>query len=317
MRAGLRCLVAALMLGSLPAMAGEGADLLQRIGQAVRGLNYEGTIVYHAVGAMETLRVVHQVIDGHEQEYLQSLDGAASEVIRDGEDVVCLLGESGVMLAGHRAVNTDFLSRWAALPADLERYYEITVEAGERVAGRDARLLRIDSRDDLRFGHRIWFDESNGLPLRTELVGAEGPPLEVMMFTELKLWPVADPARLADVLDRMRAALVEVGQEEPPAAPPRLQWQIPAMPDGFVMIDLRRQSLPGSDNRVDHMVYSDGLATVSVYVEDPATSMAMAGGRSLGAVNTFAVRDGARQVVVVGDVPMTTVRMIGESLRPE
>lgn len=316
MRGLIRGLAAVLLLSALPAAAGEYTALLERIGQAVRGLNYEGIIVYRGAGTMETMRIVHQVIDGREQEYLQSLDGTAREVVREGDRVVCLLDEDRVVLVDHRVAGADFPSRWAMLPAGLERYYEITATLRERVAGRAARLLRIQSRDALRYSHRIWVDEASGLPLRTELVNRDGPPLEVMMFTELQLWPEPDPELLADVLGRMRVALAGASPAARPSTPAVGQWRITALPDGFVAIDQRRQNLPGSDVLVDHLVFSDGLATVSVYVEFPAMSEAMAGGRRLGAVSTYAVRDGERQVVVVGDVPMATARLIGDSVQP-
>ena len=304
-----------LLLASGPLLAAvDGAEQLARIGHAVRNLNYSGTIVYQEGEAMQSIRIVHQLVDGREQEYLQSLDGSAQEVMREGDRVVCLLGQDGPALIGHRDGSGDFPSRWAALPDDLSRSYDLYVGERGRVAGREARLLRIDSRDDLRYDHRIWFDEASGLPLRTELVGSGDVPLEVILFTDLQLWPDSDPARLADVLGRARTVLDAMETSAPVPMPPT--WQVRELPEGFTLIATRRESMPGIESQVEHLVYSDGLATVSVYVEIPATS-AMTGGRMIGAMSTFAQHDGNRQVVVIGDVPMETARRIGESVAPK
>src|SRR5262249_11103428 len=82
------------------------------------------------------------------------------------------------------------------------------------------------------------------------------------------------------------------------------------------------QMMPGSDDPVAHLVYSDGLATVSVFVErrvlqapaalspPPAPGVAQVGSSS--AFST--VREGSK-VTAVGEVPPETVKSIANSVR--
>ena len=50
---------------------------------------------------------------------------------------------------------------------------------------------------------------------------------------------------------------------------PAGDWQARELPPGFRMTARSTQSLPGSSRPVTHLVFSDGLASVSVFVEEP------------------------------------------------
>jgi len=68
---------------------------------------------------------------------------------------------------------------------------------------------------------------------------------------------------------------------------------------------------------VEHLVYSDGLAAVSVFIEktDRPAGVGSKGPSRMGAIHAYSkVMDG-EQVTVVGEVPESTVAMIGESVK--
>jgi sigma-E factor negative regulatory protein RseB len=70
-----------------------------------------------------------------------------------------------------------------------------------------------------------------------------------------------------------------------------------------------------SHTPVNHLVYSDGLAMVSVFVEALVDGEeVLQGYSSRGAVNAFSRVAGDHQITVVGEVPLTTVRRIAASV---
>ena len=61
-------------------------------------------------------------------------------------------------------------------------------------------------------------------------------------------------------------------------------------------------------------MYSDGLATVSVFIESPTSEAEVAGGFSrIGSANAYSHVFGGRQITAVGEVPMVTVESIATS----
>jgi len=312
--------VVALLLFLPPAFAGAVSATLHeltRMTEAVTGLNYEGTFVYEHAGALETMRIVHQADSDGEREHLVSLDGDRREVVRDRDDAVCILGDAKPLLLSRLESRSAFPGRPRGDIDLLQGHYSIEQGDMARVAGREARALVIRPQDDLRYGYRLWLDEATRLPLRSELVNADGEVLERVVFTEIKVLDSADPAQAKAILARKAWARDVIGQV--PAQQPvesARRWQVTDLPPGFELIDYR--TFPAAKGRggVDHLVFSDGLATVSVYVEPVSDERPLNGVHQSGAVSTFALVRDTYQVVVVGDVPMATAHTIGNTVRP-
>ncbi|HEY5623266.1 MAG TPA: MucB/RseB C-terminal domain-containing protein, partial [Gammaproteobacteria bacterium] len=91
-----------------------------------------------------------------------------------------------------------------------------------------------------------------------------------------------------------------------------------SMPDGFALSDESNRPIAGSEYPVEHLVYSDGLAIVSVFIEDPQNDTDVVEGHTrVGSANAFSLNVGGRQVTAVGEVPRRTVESIATSLRPQ
>ena len=86
--------------------------------------------------------------------------------------------------------------------------YRLSEESRTRISGREARVLVVEPQDDLRYGYRVWIDESSAMPLKTQLQTAAGRVVEQLVFTELSLARARRGQRLAaGVLDaRFQAA---------------------------------------------------------------------------------------------------------------
>ena len=97
------------------------------------------------------------------------------------------------------------------------------------------------------------------------------------------------------------------------------QWAAVRLPAGFTLNARLMRKLPAREQPVEHLVYSDGLAVVSVFIEKAeakAESSVLSGLTHMGAVYAFGKVIDGHQVTVVGEAPALTVDMIGASVGP-
>lgn len=293
---------------------GSAQGWLESMVEAVRSQTYEGVFVYRYRGELQSMRILHRIQDGVEQERLFALSGSRRKVIREGEKVTCVLPDvESVVVNRRRAANplTD------VLPMDvdtLEGTYRFEVEGQGRVAGREAVRIGIQPVDQYRYGYRLWVDRASRLLLRADLIGGDGEAVEQLMFTEIHVRDSLPDAAFADSVQEDGFTWYEHGGKSAPASGDS-RWRITELPPGF---ELRGREWIGGDGAgaSEHHLYSDGLATVSVYIEPNTDEAGFVGSSAMGAVSAFGRVVAGHQVVVVGEVPARTVRMIGRGIEP-
>jgi sigma-E factor negative regulatory protein RseB len=293
----LAALAVALAVG-VPAAHAEDdpAVWLERMAVALERNDYEGTLVYVHDGEVEAMRVVRTHSEAGPREVLTALTGERREIVREGASARFTLAGGRLVLAG---VIPDSGPGESRRPGAAEQY-ELLVVGTDRVAGHDSAVLDARPRDDSRYGYRLWLEAASGMLLGSRTFGADGEPVEQLMFTELRLTPAAT------------AAAGEAPQALVAATTAEVAWRAEAMPPGFRLI-----AIPPGDAGTHHLVYSDGLASVSLYIE-PQQAGALPPGMTArrGAVGLVGrALDGFR-VVVVGDLPAPTLDRIAASVVP-
>lgn len=303
-----------LAIPSAHAWFGENPDAwLKQMETALKTVNYHGTFVYIHDDQAETMRVYHRVGPDGTRERLISLNGSAREVLRDDDEVKCILPDDKAVFVEKRH-NRGTVARGIPLnAANNTEHYEFQLLGTGRIAGRDARLVAINPRDELRYGYRLWLDQATGLPLRSELVNDEGQPIEKMMFTEITVGgEIADELLESSVPGEDFKWHVRTSDKETVLqnnSPVRFE----TLPAGYAIVSAESR---GEDKLPSyHLVLSDGLASVSVFAEPLQEGKpALAGLSRLGAVNAFGVRLPKHHVTVVGEVPEATVAAIAEAV---
>jgi len=286
---------------------------LQRMGEAVENSSYEGTFVHFIKGdTAETLRIVHRVTEtGRVSERLISQDGSGREIIRNDDEVRCIL-ENEKSVVVEKRESSPLLSSLPNYRRELDALYRFESVGRDRVAGRDTRVIEVRPRDEFRYGHRLWLDEQTAMPLRSELIDNSGAMVEQVRFTSIT-WRdnISDEelkSRLPDetyTLDVQKPADIRADASD---------WQAEALPRGFKLTVARTHD--AEEQKVDHYVYTDGLASVSVFVEPTqADAEPMSGLSAIGSANAYATTVDGYQVTAVGEVPPSTVEMIGASLK--
>jgi len=309
----------ALLAFSSAATAGAGAySWLMKMNQATRTLNYDGTFVYQHGDQLEAMRIIHAVRDGSVRERLVSLNGSAREVIRDDQQVMCYLPDRKSIIVEHRFLGRD-KSFPVVLPESvrvLSKNYVIQLGAAGRVSGRDAQVVIIRPRDQYRYGYHLWADKETGLLLKADLVDHMGKTLEQFMFTQVKIGHVIDVADLQPAMGVDDMAWYVGKTMDDATVQPAKGWTVSKVPVGFVLSNHMMRKTPAHGNPVEHLVYTDGLAAISIFIEkvDKGTRSVIVGGSTMGAVHAFGSVVNDHQIIVVGEVPAATVELIARSV---
>jgi sigma-E factor negative regulatory protein RseB len=221
-----------------------------------------------------------------------------------------------VLIEHRRADQRNFPALLPESLSSLKRNYKIRIGAEGRVAGRRTRAVVIKPRDELRYGYQLWADKATGLLLSAGLVDERGTLIEQYMFTQISIGlPIPDdelkPQTPAGKLVRRPPDAQEVA-----AAPSR--WTAGELPAGFALTARMWRAPQGSRAPMEHLVYSDGLAVVSVFIEPLVESdqnEPLGGITRIGAMHIYGRSTDGHQVTVMGEVPAATVSMVGDSVR--
>ena len=316
-------LALALALASV-AYADEPAKWLERMNHALTTLNYDGTFAHWEGGKVEMLRIIHRVADGTVSERLVSLDGSGREFIRTGASLACYLPDKHVVLVERTPAKVSLLGGFPAIDEQTARFYDIKEIARMRFNERRTHLITVMPRDQYRYGYRLWIDDSSAMPLKTQLCDAHGNVIEQIVFANLKI-----RAHIPDSAFRPGISTAgfqwlrnDAASLKGTAAPHTTVWSVDRLPPGFRMTVRAAQTMPGSPGNVDHLVFSDGLASVSVFVETthvattPGQAPVMESAR-VGSSYAFSTVVDGHKVTAVGEVPPETVRFIADSVKAE
>ncbi len=288
-------------------------DWLDRMSNAVQTSNYEGTVVRIVDGNAEALKVVHTVTDGVVHEKVVAQDGNGLEIIRNGNEVHCILPEDRSVLVEEW---NDQSTLFSTLPSSRLRFgseYDVKIVGKERIAGREAMEIAIKPHDEFRYEHRVWIDVDTGFPLQTQLIGDGGRPLEQVKFADIRFASDIQSSALQPSYATDNYRWYDAPRRRV-TAPVVSAWQSDDLPTGFRLVSTQNEILPGSDEAVTHIMYSDGLANVSVFVSaEPRQKMRK---RSrVGASNSFSTVSGEYAITAMGEVPAITVERIASSMR--
>ncbi len=300
-----------------PLQRSEALQLLQKIADAARELNYSGIYVYQHGDQFETSRIAHFVENGNEYEKLESLDGPRREVIRNNEEVLCYYPDAKIVRSDKRVARRTFPALLPEQLSSLTEYYEIHKGDPERIGGYDAQSLVLEPRDGMRYGHKFWADSATGLLLKARMMGERQSVVEQFSFTQLVIGTGVTKEMVRPSfnirypewrLDRFASNTVSESDSA---------WTVKNFPAGFHKILEMRRSKQGNSVLVTHMVYSDGLAAVSIFIEPVVSRNKVNEGLSQqGAVNIYTRTLDDQVVTVLGEAPASTVMQIANSIAP-
>lgn len=314
------CLIL-LCLAPLAALAAQdskaGLEWLDKMSRAQQALNYHGTFVYFHDGQIESIKVAHTSSAKGERERLVHLNGSAREVVRNNDIVTCIFPEDRVVVMEKRQGKDLSPLLKAGSLEEFDKYYHVMLmEGGGRIAGREARLVEVRPIDGYRYGHRFWISDE-GLLLRSDLLDERQQLVEQIMFTEIHVVDEVPHQLLIPEVDIKQFTWYRQDEvQEERQSPGKGHWKLTAMPQGFKLkAHHNRKPATGEESPVEHLLISDGLASISVFIERAKDGPQEHGSFRMGALNVHTLVFAGHHVTVLGDVPLPTVRMIAESIQ--
>jgi sigma-E factor negative regulatory protein RseB len=296
-------------------------DWLEKMNHALATRNYDGTFFHLSNGRVETMRIVHRVRAGRVTERLSSLDGSGREYLRNGEELTCYLPDKHVVMVEPRQARGPFLGSLPQFGAGVNEFYRIDALPPTHVLGRPVRVITVNPKDQFRFGYRLWLDEQTAMPLKTQLCDAHGQVIEQILFASLAMPRHIPDAALTPTMSAAGMRWVRQGasRESAAAALSALSaYRASRLPPGFRLTVAGEQTFGETAVPASHLVYSDGVATVSVFVEAAAEREAQPPVEGLARVGSgfaFSTVVQGHQVTALGEVPAQTVEFIAHSVK--
>jgi sigma-E factor negative regulatory protein RseB len=289
--------------------ADDAASWFERMRDAMQKQDFEGRFVYQVGQQLESMYVVHRLSGDAELERLVSLSGDSREVIRGDRAVACLQpgGRPVSVLEGARNAAGELSG---IIPMQrIREHYRFQLDGVHRVAGRQAQLLEVIPRDNLRYGYRLFLDQETGLPLRSIMLDQHGKPISQMLFVDLKTGKdVTAIERDISALQQTDSAQITVPAGI--ASPDHAAWGFEGLPEGFQLVSVREEAA----KHRQHLIFSDGIAVLSLYVE-PEDGDPMSGYSQMGTTRIYAEPRLGMQITAVGEVPDATLRKTVQALQ--
>lgn len=286
---------------------------LQRMANAARQADYQGIYIYQSGGQVETARITHLYDETGEHEKVEALDQTPRELVRNNDEVICYFPDSRHVLAERRKPKKSFPALLPVSVSELADNYTARLGGQERVSGIDCQLIVLEPKDSMRYGYRFWADLNSGLIVRALTVSEKGEPLDQYMFTQLNVSGRIDKEHLKPRIAGKKVVWRNESLAEIAAADS--QWGVRQLPSGFRKVSETRRGMPGKKTPVTHSVFSDGLATVSLFVEPLEDEVRRRQGASgHGAINVYARTLPDAQITVLGEVPPAAVKQIANSV---
>lgn len=278
--------------------------ILEKSAKASQQLNYEG--VFHSQSSTESnsTHVIHANIDNKEYCLLKMLDGAPNEVFCSG-DMVYVTSQDGLLIKKRK---NQFLFP-SVLPSDikhLKKNYQLSFGEKKRVADRMAQHIELKAKDNLRFNYHIWIDDKNLLPLKLIVTNNKNITIEQSTFTTIAFSKVLKKDIFEKNINLSKIYVAKNKFVENYVS--NKFWNLKDLPSGFKEVDLISRRVNGLNLLDYQIIFSDGLAYVSLFIR-PITrgTEPKEGTVAIGPTNISARYQDGYQIMSVGMVPPETV----------
>lgn len=289
-------------------------EWLERMTTAMSQMSYQGTFVYVRDGVVETIRITHVTDETGIRERMYSVSGPHREIIRDRNGVRCILEDSASVVEDPVVVSSYFPELPLSIIDRDASGYRLETGRQARIAGYTARRVSITAKDSFRYGYVFWLEEQTGLLLKWVLLDSRHRPLAKLVFTDFVIGSEINRSELeSDSHGKDLVAMKIFKPEKTVLTQSNPRWQPARLPPGFQLASYSHTT--GFDGVYEHLVYSDGLAAVSVYVERHDSENSINSGVSqVGTHNAYTRQQGALQITVIGEVPAITVKSIANEM---
>ncbi len=311
---------------------------LHKMEQALDQQSFSGRFVHVTGNKVKSLQLLHTHINGDTYERLTHLDGPKVEIIRQGEKIYCYFPGHATLLLNQPAkpearLNTSPVSRNLNLPiAAIEARYQLSQLSEDRIAGLAAIPIRLKPRDIHRYQYEFWLEANSGLLIKSSISNDKSEVLENFEFTQLELNANLGPSdfntekSIANPPTNNKPTVNENTSATTNTSPSIAMrqaalpdWKVQWLPDGFVQTTMQIDSPQQPHNPLAMKLFTDGLATFSIFIESlPATSELLPSttqGATLSTSRWLNEKDHRYAATLMGEIPMQSAKKIIDSIQ--
>ncbi len=302
-------LVLSFLLWSAAALAGQDDAwmILEKASQAAHALSYKGIFVYQTGASSKSVQVTHMNYGQGEYSRMVVLDGSPREALSQGNDMVIFNPRNEKVVIEKKRGQSMFP---ALLPDNMElikTVYQAQLGGEERVGGRDGYVVNLSPKDQYRYGYKLWTDKEYGLLLKSMTISDKNVALDQIAFSQILLMDGQSMDWFRPTLDKTKAYVMEKDAPSKLDAS-EIDWDVTKLPNGYRKVDQVKRMVANKQTPVTQLIFSDGLSSVSVFIEDiPKGVRPKVGHTMMGATHFYAIVNDAHQVIAVGEVPEVTV----------
>ncbi len=303
---------------SVSAKASADDDLwlaLQKAAVAAHALSYQGIFYYQAGSQSKPVQITHMFNGKGEFARNVVLDNSPREVFSQGNDLVIFNPKNEKVVIEKRHGQNMFP---AILPTNLSSVksnYSLRAGEPERVAGRPAQMVFLEPKDSLRYSYQFWIDTEYGLLLKSVMLNGRNEVIESIAFNQLALMDTLDLDWFQPKIDNKKSYVMEDEAVTIADNVATADWTLKGLPSGFKKIDQMIRMVHGKSLPVTHLIFSDGLASVSLFIEPITKNIKpRVGHRLVGGTSFYSSVSDGYQLTVVGEVPEITVAQIANAV---
>lgn len=274
---------------------------LEKMTTASHEQNYQGTFVYFHDGQLQTMQVWHRGRKEGEHQRLWALSGETREVIHDGAFIACLWPGMNSMLQPEysNTVNKNLYKK-------ISNSYDVILDGQDRVAGYIVQIVWIKPKDNYRYGYKLFLEKETGLLLKSELLDIKHNIIEQMMFTEFEI--LQNIQKINDNMQKFPNSKVKTVDTDK-------SWQFD-LGYNFDLQAYTTRILPMTQQHpITHLIYSDGLAAISLFIETKTEQFELDNFSGIGAMNTYVSTLKDYKITLIGEVPAITLKRIMHTVK--
>ena len=287
--------------------------MIQKAAFAARELNYKGTFLYQNGNQSNSVQITHMNNSGREftRNVILNTD-KPREVFSEGSDIVIFHPQKNKIVIEKRRGQNLFP---AILPVNLDSLkasYKLRLVGSDNIAGRNAQVVELVPNDAYRYNYKVWLDTEYGLLLKMALLNDKNQTLEQVIFQELNMLNTHDLNWFQPKIDVSKSYVME---DVALLNRVSTNWIVAELPPGYVKVDHIERAAKGKRSPVNQMIFSDGLASVSLFIEPLSKGVRPKTGHMIvGSTNICAHVIDGYQITVVGEVPAATVQQIAKAV---
>ena len=292
--------------------------LISRIQASAQTLSFSGTYVHQRDATLQTSRISQLKDNKYALTKVQALEGRRLEIIRTPEEVrIYVPDQQAVKIDQTKWVRPGFPGIFVGNAADVLRSYQIIQGDSERIADVDTLQITLKPRDELRWPVRIWVDKKTSLLIKCQKLDFQGNVIEQVAFSEVRLAPKPTLGSLTPSFVGYKDWPIQNMSMQPVLPMPVLVYK-PETLKGFQQVAVYQRQESAEEKRAStrRYVFSDGLATVSVFVQPKSVAGPLPSDQvnRRGALSMLSRQVQESWVTVMGEIPPETIKQFTQSI---